>query len=190
MRLVIYDHAKRIRAPHGAGDLADVDCGGLPAARLIVFRRGHGHVRAGFRALHKLSRLVAATPPTTTPTTATAPAMRPSAATAPATAPSSLEARVELLDRFADQTKTPGIITLALFDQPPATHKGDLIQSWTFSLNGPQDNSKYWDRTMRGYFFKLPLIQPPPKREHLLLTVSLILPNGMELTDEMELPVK
>jgi hypothetical protein len=138
--------------------------------------------------LHKLSRIVSATPATAT-ATATAPATRTSAS-APATGPSALEALIELNDQFADPGKSPGIVTLALYDQPPLTHKGDLINSWTYSLSTPEENRDHWDRTLRMYKFKLPLIQPLPKREHVLLTVSLVLPNGMELTDELELPVK
>ena len=133
--------------------------------------------------LNKLSRIVSATP-------ASAPASRPSAATALAPTPAALEVLIEFYDQFADLTKSPGIITLSLFDQPPATHKGDLVNSWTYSLTTPQENVAHWDRVMRSYKFVLPLIQPLPKREHVLLTVSLTLPNGLELTDEMELPVK
>jgi hypothetical protein len=139
--------------------------------------------------LHPLSRMVPSAPPASAAATTTAAAVPPLASGAP----SILEARIELKDQFADLTKAPGIVTLELFDQPPLTHKGALIQSWTFSLDTPQENSDHWDRTMRQYLFKLPLIQAGgglPKREHLLLTATLTLPNGMVLTHEMELAVK
>ena len=139
--------------------------------------------------LHKLSRIVPATPPTTA-STVTTPDARPSAATAPIPAPAALEALIELNDQFSDPPKSPGIITLSLFDQPPATHKGDRINTWTYSLSMALENRDHWDRTLRMYRFKLPLIQPLPKRDHVLLTVSLTLPNGLELNDEMELPLK
>jgi len=113
--------------------------------------------------------------------------------TAPATQPAGglvLEARVELTDQFSDPTKSPGTLKLELFDQPPLTHKGPLLQTWSYSIDTPQDNQAHWDRTTRTYFFKLPLNGDLPKRDHLLAIVTLTLPNGAALTDELEIPLK
>jgi len=144
--------------------------------------------------LHPLSRIitpVAATVPATAAATASAPATSLATAPSPPPAPVSiLEARIELSDQFTDPTKSPGTFTLGLFDQPPLTHKGPLLQAWSLSINTPEENRSAWDRTTRTYLFKLPLAQPLPKRDHLLVTVTLTLPNGANLTDEIELPVK
>lgn len=135
--------------------------------------------------LHQFSRLLNPLPPATATAPATAPVPPP--ITLPAVI---LEARIELQDQFQEPTKSPGTIQLELFDQPPLTHKGALLQAWTLSLNTPEDNRDHWDRTTRMYVFKLPLTQPPPKRDHVLVTATLTLPNGAQLSGEIELPLK
>jgi hypothetical protein len=140
--------------------------------------------------LHPLTRIVS---PTLAPISAgaiDAPALAPS--TAPASPPV-LEARVEMSDQFSDPTKSPGKLSLSLYDQPPLTHKGPLLQSWPLSIDTPEENRAHWDRTTRTYLFKLPVTQPAgglPRRDHLLAIVTLTLPNGAELTDELEVPLK
>jgi hypothetical protein len=145
---------------------------------------------------YPLSRIVMPTAPTTATAPATNTAPTPTTATKPATQDSGLktqptfEARLELTDQFNDPTKSPGTIQLELFDQPPLTHKGPLLQSWSLSIDTPQDNRDHWDHTLRTYVFKLPLTTPLPKRDHILATVHLTLPNGTILSDELELPLK
>jgi hypothetical protein len=135
--------------------------------------------------IHHLSRILAAP--------ATAPATAPNSA--PAAAPA-LEVLIELTDQFRDSTgkgdttKATGTFRLELFDQPPLTHKGPLLQSWMISVATPQEHQAYWDRITRTYKFRLALDSLPRNREHLLLAATLALPNGTALHDEYEVPVK
>src|SRR5207247_383646 len=97
--------------------------------------------------IHHLSRIV---PPATTPAPATQNSeLRTQSAT--------LEARIELSDQFADTTKTTGTLRIDLFDQPPLTHKGPLLQSRTMTIATPQDHQAYWDRITRTYTFRFPV---------------------------------
>jgi len=130
--------------------------------------------------LHPLSRIVLG-PATTAP--ATQPSGRPT--------PPYVEARLELSDQFTDTTKSPGTITIELFQPTLLGTKGTRIALWTISIDAPESNRDHWDRTTRTYLFNLPITTKlRPDIDSVLLTATLTLPNKQAFSDDLKLPLK
>src|SRR4051812_47417513 len=99
-----------------------------PSARPPLTGTGMDMFAPANLRIHPLSRILPA-PPATQPTVNS---LTPAGSQATSQL---LEARIELLDQFSDTTRSPGTLTLQLFDQPPLLHKGTLLHTWTFSLD-------------------------------------------------------
>ncbi len=84
-----------------------------------------------------------------------------------------IEARIEAIDAYEDNTKAFGEFRFELYSYKPIAldHKGELLDKWTVDLMDPQVNMEHWDSITRTYIFKLQLTKEVKPNQSLVLRV-------------------
>ena len=105
----------------------------------------------------------------------------------------SVNAYVDVLDKFEDRIKSPCTFRFEFYEYVPRSSRnlGERLDVWPdVDLTGPETNNLYWKDHLRAYQFELDLNIEVAAGTTYMLQVTCTTANGRRLTDSFKLTDK